>query len=80
LPAREFRPATARAVSPGIRARLEAAVGAVDAADDVLAELQDSMLPVEVGDPELRTGLAQVRELVGDLRARARAFMRTLGR
>ena len=38
------------------------------------------MLPVEVGDPELRAGLAEVRELVGDLGARAREFMRTFGR
>jgi hypothetical protein len=80
LPARDFRAATAPAVSHGIRARLDEAVGAVDAADDILAELQDSMLPVEVGDPELRAGLAEVRELVGGLRARARDFVRTLGR
>ena len=45
-----------------------------------LVELQDSMLPVEVGDPELRAGLAEVRELVGELRASARQFMRTFGR
>ena len=49
-----------------------ARVEAVDEADDILAELQDSMRPVEVGDAELRAGLADVRELVGDA-ARARA-------
>jgi hypothetical protein len=38
------------------------------------------MMPVEVGDPELRAGLAEVRELLGDVRARAREFVRTLGR
>jgi hypothetical protein len=38
------------------------------------------MLPVEVGDPELRAGLADIRELVGNTRASARAFLRTLGR
>jgi hypothetical protein len=38
------------------------------------------MLPVEVGDPELRAGLAEVRELLGGLRARARELVRTLGR
>ena len=37
-------------------------------------------MPVEVGDPELRAGLAEVRELVGDLRGRARELVRTLGR
>jgi hypothetical protein len=38
------------------------------------------MLPVEVGDAELRSGLAEVRELLGDLRARSRELVRTLGR
>ncbi len=38
------------------------------------------MLPVEVGDPELRAGLAEVRELVGHLRRDARELVRTLGR
>ena len=45
-------------------------------------DLQDSMLPVEYGDPELRAGLAEVRELVGEVHAR-RALLfksRTLGR
>jgi hypothetical protein len=35
---------------------------------------------VEVGDPELRAGLAEVRELLGAVSARAREFTRTLGR
>jgi hypothetical protein len=55
-------------------------VDAVEDADVSLASLQDSMLPVEVGDAELRGGLAEVRELLGDLRGRARDFVRTLGR
>jgi hypothetical protein len=38
------------------------------------------MLPVEVGDPQLRAGLAAVRELIGGLRAQARELVRTLGR
>jgi hypothetical protein len=38
------------------------------------------MMPVEVGDPELRAGLSEVRELLSDVRARAREFTRTLGR
>jgi hypothetical protein len=46
----------------------------------MLGELQDSMLPVEVGDVELRTGLAEVRELLGGVRMRARELVRTLGR
>jgi hypothetical protein len=38
------------------------------------------MLPVEVGDAELRAGLSEVRRLVGDVPARARGFVRVLGR
>jgi hypothetical protein len=38
------------------------------------------MMPVEVGDPELRAGLAEVRELLGEVPTRAREFVRTLGR
>ena len=46
----------------------------------VLAAIQDSMLPVEVGDRELRAGIAEARELLGGLRGRARELVRTLGR
>jgi hypothetical protein len=43
-------------------------------------ELQDSMMPVEVGDAELRAGLAAVRSSVEEARERARDITRTLGR
>ena len=56
------------------------AAGAAHEADRLLAELQDSMLPVEVGDPALRAGLAEVRELVSSVPPRAQAFLSTLGR
>ena len=56
------------------------AAGAANEADRLLAELQDSMLPVEVGDPALRAGLAEVRELISSVPPRAQAFLRTLGR
>ena len=59
---------------------LDQALVAVGEADSVLAELQDSMMPVEVGDPELRAGLAEVRELVGGVRVQGREFLRTFGR
>ena len=45
-----------------------------------IADLQDSMLPIEFGDPELRTGLAEVRTLLDQLPGTAREFLRTLGR
>jgi hypothetical protein len=37
-------------------------------------------MPVEVGDAELRAGLAAVRERVGPLPERGSALLRTLGR
>jgi hypothetical protein len=80
LQGRTFAPATPGVASQGVKSFLETAVEAVGEADTILAEIQDSMMPVEVGDPELRAGLAEVRELVGDLRGRARELVRTLGR
>jgi hypothetical protein len=80
LPVRTFNPATPGLPSTGIRGFIDSAVDSVAEADAVLTELQDSMMPVEVGDPELRAGLAEVRELLGDVRVRAREFVRTLGR
>jgi hypothetical protein len=80
LPERTFAPANQGLPSTGIRGFIESAVDSVAEADAVLADLQDSMMPVEVGDPELRAGLAEVRELLGNVRARAREFVRTLGR
>ena len=80
LPTRTFTPATPGLPSTGVRGFVEHAVDAAAEADAILAELQDSMMPVEVGDADLRAGLAEVRELLGDVRARAREFVRTLGR
>jgi hypothetical protein len=80
LPGRTFVPATPGRPSTGIRGFIAGAVDSVAEADAVLADLQDSMMPVEVGDPELRAGLSEVRELLGDVRGRAREFVRTLGR
>ena len=80
LPGRSFEPAIAGRPSQGVKALLDEAVDAVADADDVLAELQDSMRPVEVGDAELRAGLSEVRELLDALRGRARELVRTLGR
>ncbi len=73
LPGRTFTQPSAGLPSQGVRGFLQRADEAVDEAELSLIELQDSMMPVEVGDPELRAGLAEVRELVSDLRARSRA-------
>jgi len=64
----------------GPRELIEGAVDAIEQADHWIAELQDSMLPVEVGDPDLRAGLSETRELIGPLPARAHDLVRVLGR
>lgn len=70
--------------SPGrvgnVKALVDRAVAASADADRRIAELQDSMLPIEAGDSELRAGLAETRDLLDGLSARARALTRTLGR
>lgn len=63
-----------------MRGFVDRAVSACARADGRLAELQDSLRPVEVGDPELRAGLSATRRIVGELPGRARLFLRTLGR
>jgi len=80
LPTRTFEPASAGLPSQGVRGFIDRAVDAVAEADDILAELQDSMRPVEVGDAELRAGLSEVRELAGTVQERARQLVRRLGR
>ena len=57
-----------------------AGVAAATQADLILSELQDSMMPVEGGDAELRAGLSEIRELLSPVRVSAGAFLRTLGR
>ena len=49
-------------------------------ADLRLSDLQDSMRPVEVGDAELRAGISEVRQLIGDVPASARELSRIIGR
>lgn len=64
----------------GARALIEGAVDATNQADHWIGELQDSMLPIEVGDPELRAGLSGTRALVAPLAHLAHELIRTLGR
>jgi hypothetical protein len=80
LAGRDFEPPPPGRRSIGARGFIENAVDAVVRADDTLASLQDSLLPVEVGDPELRAALAELRELVGDVVQGARKLVRTIGR
>lgn len=71
---------TAGAPSAGPGGYVEQAVAAAQHADDILSELQDSMLPVEVGDTELRSALAEVRTRLGEMTDHAEAWQRLLGR
>jgi hypothetical protein len=80
LPGRTFEQRPPGPLRGDARIAIENAVEAVRAADTTLGTLQDSMLPVEVGDADLRAGLAQVRELVDGLAGRSRDLVRTLGR
>jgi hypothetical protein len=80
LEGRSFEAAGPGAPSRGVREFVETASDAIAEADDILAELQDSMRPVEVGDAELRAGLAAVRELLGPLPERAQQLLRGFGR
>jgi hypothetical protein len=80
LPSRTFGSASAGLPSQGVKGFLDAAVKAADQADRTLAQLQDSMRPVEVGDAELRAGLSEVRRLIADVPRRATELVRGLGR
>jgi hypothetical protein len=80
LPGRQFAQPHPGLPSTGARGFIDNAVAAVGRADAVLAELQDSLLPVEVGDQELRASLADLRELIATFGQRARELVRTLGR
>jgi hypothetical protein len=66
--------------SQGAKGFVQQAAGAVMQADLILSELQDSMMPVEGGDAELRASLSEIRELLSPVRVSAGAFLRTLGR
>jgi len=71
---------TAGVHSQGAASFVVAAGEAVEEAAQLIAELQDSMAPVEVGDAELRAGLASVREIAETVPHQAQEFLRRLGR
>lgn len=77
---RAFAPASPGHPSQGVAGFLREGVAAALRADEALSELQDSMRPVDVGDAELRAGLAQTRQLLAPVPSRAAAFARTIGR
>jgi hypothetical protein len=67
-------------VSRGVKELIGDGSDAIQQAEAILTELQDSLSPVEVGDPELRAGLADIRERLADLPARAEGFISRFGR
>jgi len=80
LPTRSFEEHSPGPQSQSVLTLIDRAVLAAGHADDSVAELQDSMLPVEVGDTVLRAGLSQVRESLSLVPNRARELVRTVGR
>jgi hypothetical protein len=80
LAAREFASAAPGLPSTGVKGFVEEAVEAIGQAENELVALQDSLMPIEVGDPELRAGMSEVRRLIDGLSQRAREFVRTFGR
>lgn len=79
LPTRTFAPPASHAPRMPRKA-VEDAIEAVQEADEILIELQDSGSPVEVGDRELREGLSELRRLLVEVDERSVGFLRVLGR
>ena len=80
LPGRLFEQPSPGVSSRGAPGFIDSAVDAVAQADEGLAALQDSMLPVEAGDEGLRAGLTAIRDRVNGVPEQARALLRTRGR
>ena len=66
--------------SQGAAGFIERAAEAAAAADRVLGELQDSMLPVEAGDEQLRADLKAIREPLDGIPGKSRALLSGVGR
>ena len=80
LSAQSFSPPALGVPHDGARGWIAQAVEAAASADHQISDLQDSELAIEFGDPELRAGLSETRELLGRLPGAATNFMRSLGR
>jgi len=80
LPVGTFESPSAGLSSQGVKILVERGEVAVIDADRRIAELQDSMLPIEAGDAELRAGLSDIRELLAPVPNAAVELLRVLGR
>jgi hypothetical protein len=77
---RTFETPIPEAPSTGVKGFVEHASDAVDKADMDIVQLQDSLMPVEFGDTELRAGLSEVRQLIDGVPDRARQLVSVYGR
>jgi DNA-binding transcriptional MocR family regulator len=77
---RELHEAPAPAPGEGAKALIERAIAAAEQVDAELADLQDSLVLVELGDQELRGALAEVRRSLDGVPARGHGLLRTFGR
>jgi hypothetical protein len=80
MPPHDFEVPLPGVPATGTKGFIEEAVEAVDRADAELAGMQDSLMPVEVGDPDLRAGISEVRQLLEGIGPAARELLRTFGR
>ena len=80
LPGRAFGADSAGLPSTGAAGFIEEAVFALNEAAASLVTLQESDPWTEVGDDELRSGVADIRRVVDPLPHQARGLVRTLGR
>lgn len=80
LAGREFAMPSPGVPSTGVKGFVEDAVDAVAHVDLELVALQESGIAIEVGDPEFRSGLSEVRRLIDGVPERARGFVRSFGR
>ena len=80
LPDRSFAAPAEPPAALRARELIESAAASAERVDEALATLQDDQALLEVGDVELRSGVAAVRENIGVIPGRARELLGTLGR
>lgn len=80
LSGREFATPTAGPPSGGVKGFIQEGVAAVERAEAQLVGLQESDMAIEVGDPELRAGLTEVRQLIAGVPRNAHGLLRSFGR
>jgi hypothetical protein len=80
LPPRGFPPAPEVAPSRNLHELIADTTAEIAEADNELGALQDTMLPVEVGDRELRDGIADTRSRIASVPEAGRRLLRTFGR